>query len=154
MSLDETHWRSDEIRISELDGITRHESLGGTVVLSKMMPPNGTNNISQQLYLNISQYISIYIYIYRSRLPIDLYVYSHLLTICFPPQAFQKNGCCGSTEDVTSNWCNWLRCAGLTEGRLSSFNVAPWLKPRCPEVAERRPKALGGSGNHQFWRDT
>eukprot|EP00435_Cladocopium_sp_Y103_P030395 s737_g7.t1 len=25
--------------------------------------------------------------------------------------------------DVTSNWCNWVRCAGLTEGRLSSFNV-------------------------------
>eukprot|EP00439_Symbiodinium_sp_Y106_P055970 s364_g7.t2 len=25
--------------------------------------------------------------------------------------------------DVTSNWANWVRCAGLTEGRLSSFNV-------------------------------
>ena len=29
-------------------------------------------------------------------------------------------------KDVTSNWCNWVRCAGLTEGRLSSFNVVSW----------------------------
>ena len=31
-----------------------------------------------------------------------------------------------SPKDVTSNWCNWVRCAGLTEGRLSSFNVVSW----------------------------
>ncbi|CAE7486537.1 CFAP157 [Symbiodinium pilosum] len=35
--------------------------------------------------------------------------------------------------DVTSNWANWVRCAGLTEGRLSSFNVVKQSQKLDPE---------------------
>ncbi|CAK9069219.1 Cryptochrome DASH [Durusdinium trenchii] len=58
--------------------------------------------------------------------------------------------------DVTSNWCNWVRCAGLTESRLSSFNVVRqsqkfdpmglYLRRWLPELQEVPPELI-----HEPW---
>jgi len=123
-SLDETHGGSESVSwmVSLAMNLCTH--LGGTVVIYKWWTFNRTSSDSWGSFtvVIVSKMMHQFSIPSISKEPTIERMIAHL------------------TEDVTSNWCNWVRCAGLTEGRLSSFNVAPWLK-LCPEfpLQNRRP---------------